>query len=82
METKQVIIQNKDEERQFLKEAEKRNIVWDYGADPVLFAPSNSLNFINFPIIIQIESSQLWNKKTISWNYYFEPLTVKQFLES
>ena len=60
METKQVIIQNKDEERQFLKEATKRKFVWiDGGEKPLEFIPSETKRFNQFPYVVGIENNEI-----------------------
>lgn len=82
METKQVIIQNKDEERQFLEEATKRGWVWIFSdAEPIKFLPSESVLIDEFPFVIEIESGEM---SIILVDELIEsnPLTVKQFLES
>ncbi len=79
METKQVIIQNKDEERQFLKEATKRKFVWiNGGEDAISYIPSENVFFDGFPYVIEIENGEIG----ILILTEPLPLTVKQFLES
>jgi hypothetical protein len=78
METKQVIIQNKDEEKQFLEEATKRKYFWFSAmAHPKDHTPSKSRLFEKFPYIIIIESDG-----EMSWDSLIERLTLTQFLES
>lgn len=78
METKQVIIQNKEEERQFQEIAEVLGLVWDsIGSKPSDFKPSTSSWFKSFPYCITI------NDNRISWQRDFVPqFTLSQFLDS
>ena len=79
METKQVIIQNKDEERQFLKEATERKLVWINGEEnPLEFVPSEDEYFWRFSYVIKI----VGDKIGITDYPVKNPLTVQQFLES
>jgi len=82
METKQVIIQNKVEETEFLNKAHKLKLTWFDFDKPSETIPSRSHDFEGFPIIIQIGGTYSWQKKCMWWNYYIAPLTVSQFLES
>ncbi len=75
METKQVIIQNKEEERQFLEEVEKRRYVWFFNRKPTVSFPSEQINFKGFPYNLLIENNTIYN-------YYGNVLTVSQFLDS
>lgn len=57
METKQVMIQNKEEEREFLEEAERRGMVWDLShLMPSKFIPSTNDWFKCFPYVITVEA--------------------------
>ena len=78
METKQVIIQNKDEERQFLKEAKKRGWRWRRGDNPTEYVPSENLFFDAFSYVVEIENGELY----ITTYGLPEYKTVAQFLES
>ncbi len=79
METKQVIIQNKDEERQFLKEATERKLVWiNGGEDAMSYIPSENEFFDGFPYVIEIENGEIG---VVILNDPM-PVTVQQFLES
>jgi len=78
METKQVIIQNRDEERQFQEIAEVLGFVWDSsGSKPSEFKPSTNGWFRSFPYCITI------NDNRISWQRDFiTQMSLTKFLES
>ena len=77
MEIKQVIIQNKEEERQFLQQAKKFGWKWINGNDPLENAPSEFSYFTGFPYLIELEDFD------ISWTTEMIPrITLTQFLES
>ncbi|HRG38022.1 MAG TPA: hypothetical protein PK289_05790 [Bacteroidia bacterium] len=81
METKQVIIQNKDEERQFLKEATERGWRWVFtDAEPIKFLPSESVLVDSFPYLIEIEGDEM-SIVLIDELIEPNPLTVQQFIK-
>lgn len=82
MERKQVIIQNKDEERQFLKEATNRGWSWVFSdAEPIKYLPSEGFLMKGFPYVIEIESGEM-SIMLLDELIEPNPLTVQQFLES
>lgn len=82
METKQVIIQNKDEERQFLKEATERGWRWVFtDAEPIKYLPSEGFLIKGLPYVIEIESGEM-SIMLLDELIEPNPLTVQQFLES
>jgi hypothetical protein len=78
METKQVIIQNKTEEKQFLEEAERRGYKWAGAEDepPTRYTPS--LDKQKFPYLIKARFDYLLYVK----DHLKEFSTLSQFLES
>ena len=79
METKQVIIQNKDEERQFLEEATERGWKWvNCDEKPTKYVPSDNKYFWRFSYVIKI----VGDKIGITDYPVKNPLTVQQFIES
>jgi len=79
METKQVIIKNKVEEKQFLKEAHKRGWRWAGCRNARQYKPSNYEGFLFTPYYIEIEDGKL------TWDHIKKRpkrLTLAKFLES
>ncbi len=76
METKQVIIQNEAEEKQFLEEVTKCGWKWINGVMPIEQPPSQFTYFTGFPYIINMEDFD------IAYEEFIPRLTLQQFLES
>ena len=81
MERKQVIIQNKDEETEFLEEATERGWRWVFtDAEPIKYLPSEGVLVDSFPYLIEIEGDEM---SIVLLDELIEPnpLTVQQFIK-